>query len=293
MGLSQTDDTKDNEFLDGRVEDEIELSNYEDGALPTITEEKIDSLGQCLEEIISKPKKRHRTASESSRLRQTERTRSFTGSLRTSSLFTRSSRFLQKYRIVNETHSDNLSDILSGLYAMFLVVVGASIPLAKVFAVEITAEIFEGFYLYLFIVGIAFITFVYVVLRYDVNPIRFLKKFTAHRITKRNSERPSDRAFIESEAGGETPSLQRSTSGMSEGFESTVMDRRSMNFSFNAKSGSESFYLRLGAVAFGIGSVIHNGLEFGQFIEMKHSTQCYVDLAIILRPIIQLIFTFM
>lgn len=40
-------------------------------------------------------------------------------------------------------HRDNLSNILSGLYAMFLVVVGASIPLAKVFAVEITPGIFE------------------------------------------------------------------------------------------------------------------------------------------------------
>lgn len=39
--------------------------------------------------------------------------------------------------------SDNLSNILSGLYAMFLVVLGASIPIAKVFAVDIAIQTLE------------------------------------------------------------------------------------------------------------------------------------------------------
>jgi hypothetical protein len=36
-----------------------------------------------------------------------------------------------------------------------------------------------------------------------------------------------------------------------------------------------SFYLRLGAVAFGIGSMIYSGLEFGQFFELDSKEQCY------------------
>lgn len=36
-----------------------------------------------------------------------------------------------------------------------------------------------------------------------------------------------------------------------------------------------SFYLRLGAVAFGIGSMIYSGLEFGQFFELESKEHCY------------------
>lgn len=36
-----------------------------------------------------------------------------------------------------------------------------------------------------------------------------------------------------------------------------------------AKSRLGSFYLRLGAVAFGIGSMVYSGLEFGQYFELK------------------------
>lgn len=36
-----------------------------------------------------------------------------------------------------------------------------------------------------------------------------------------------------------------------------------------------SFYLRLGAVAFGLGSMVYSGLEFGQFFELDEKEQCY------------------
>ena len=36
-----------------------------------------------------------------------------------------------------------------------------------------------------------------------------------------------------------------------------------------------SFYLRLGAVAFGLGSMVYSGLEFGQFFELESKEQCY------------------
>ncbi|KAF4523612.1 hypothetical protein B566_EDAN014586 [Ephemera danica] len=36
-----------------------------------------------------------------------------------------------------------------------------------------------------------------------------------------------------------------------------------------------SFYLRMGAVAFGIGSMIYSGLEFGQYFELKPNTKCH------------------
>lgn len=36
-----------------------------------------------------------------------------------------------------------------------------------------------------------------------------------------------------------------------------------------------SFYLRVGAVAFGVGSMIYSGLEFGQFFELESKEHCY------------------
>lgn len=36
-----------------------------------------------------------------------------------------------------------------------------------------------------------------------------------------------------------------------------------------AKARLGSFYLRVGAVAFGIGSMVYSGLEFGQYFELK------------------------
>lgn len=35
-----------------------------------------------------------------------------------------------------------------------------------------------------------------------------------------------------------------------------------------------SFYLRVGAVAFGIGSMVYSGLEFGQYFELKGRCCC-------------------
>lgn len=35
-----------------------------------------------------------------------------------------------------------------------------------------------------------------------------------------------------------------------------------------------SFYLRVGAIAFGIGSMVYSGLEFGQYFELKGTSFC-------------------
>ncbi|XP_038105005.1 proton channel OtopLc isoform X1 [Culex quinquefasciatus] len=44
-----------------------------------------------------------------------------------------------------------------------------------------------------------------------------------------------------------------------------------------------SFYLRVGAIAFGIGSMVYSGLEFGQYFELKLDERCH-DVLIALVP---------
>nr|CAD7393880.1 unnamed protein product [Timema cristinae] len=51
-----------------------------------------------------------------------------------------------------------------------------------------------------------------------------------------------------------------------------------------------SFYLRLGAIAFGIGSMVYSGLEFGQYFELKRDSKCS-DILLVLTPATRMILT--
>ncbi|KAJ8976142.1 hypothetical protein NQ317_018114 [Molorchus minor] len=52
-----------------------------------------------------------------------------------------------------------------------------------------------------------------------------------------------------------------------------------------------SFYLRMGAVAFGIGSMIYSGLEFGQYFEVEQNTKCH-NVLLALTPATRMVFIF-
>ncbi|KAL1116292.1 hypothetical protein AAG570_005787 [Ranatra chinensis] len=53
-----------------------------------------------------------------------------------------------------------------------------------------------------------------------------------------------------------------------------------------------SFFLRVGAIAFGLATMIYNGLEFGAFFEIPFNSPCYQVLRGV-NPVLQMIFTFM
>ncbi|XP_060800661.1 proton channel OtopLc isoform X2 [Amyelois transitella] len=53
-----------------------------------------------------------------------------------------------------------------------------------------------------------------------------------------------------------------------------------------------SFFLRIGAIAFGLGTMIYNGLEFGTFFELPLESPCYLILKGV-NPVLQMVFTFM
>ncbi|GIY73817.1 proton channel OtopLc [Caerostris extrusa] len=52
-----------------------------------------------------------------------------------------------------------------------------------------------------------------------------------------------------------------------------------------------SLFLRIGAIAFGLGTMVYNGLEFGSFFEVPPTSLCY-NIFLGLNPILQMIFTF-
>ncbi|XP_028966978.1 proton channel OtopLc [Galendromus occidentalis] len=156
-------------------------------------------------------------------------------------------------RHVGPSDRDSLVIILSALYAKLLIVLGICFPMAEVISRRIPAVFYEGFYLYLYLGSILFLLFMYL--------------------------------FVFPHQKG---SKGRSNSRIS-GVTQTVMDKFRIFTKTKATektnrmpayelrmSHAGSFYLRLGAVAFGTGSMIYSGLEFGQFFEYESTDQCSI-----------------
>nr|XP_023024623.1 otopetrin-2-like isoform X1 [Leptinotarsa decemlineata] len=52
-----------------------------------------------------------------------------------------------------------------------------------------------------------------------------------------------------------------------------------------------SFYLRVGAIAFGIGSMVYSGLEFGQYFEGRNNPACYSNIIQAITPAMRIVLT--
>ncbi|XP_067004627.1 proton channel OtopLc isoform X2 [Anabrus simplex] len=130
---------------------------------------------------------------------------------------------------------DDMTMILSALYAKLLVVLGIAFPVTEVLSEEVPIAYYQGFYLFLYLGSIFFMCFMYATL---------LK----------------DRAVssIINSHGNSTKMLD--------------VPRKNVPVPL-VRYGS--FYLRLGAIAFGIGSMVYSGLEFGQYFELKKDSHCH------------------
>ncbi|XP_064637343.1 proton channel OtopLc-like [Lineus longissimus] len=157
--------------------------------------------------------------------------------------------------------SDSLFNVLSSLYAVGLVVLGMVLPIAEIFAEPVPHNLFEGFYIFLYSGAILFLIYVYVYL---------LQNKTARSYRKRKHKRATENDRL---TGGYDRPVNRKV-GMVVG---------------NHHTGS--FYLRLGVVAFGVGSMIHNGLEFSETFETEMWSPCNNILSAV-RPMLHLGFTF-
>ncbi|XP_068627746.1 proton channel OtopLc-like [Battus philenor] len=128
-----------------------------------------------------------------------------------------------------------LNKALSALYAKLLVVLGLAFPVTEVIAKGVPDTYYQGFYLYLYLVSVLFVIFHYVNLirQKAVNLILQEHEITDNKDEKNGKVTPNEKC------------KQKETI-----------------------SRYGSFYLRLGAMAFGIGSMVYSGLEFGEYFEM-------------------------
>ncbi|XP_039434905.1 proton channel OtopLc isoform X2 [Culex pipiens pallens] len=125
---------------------------------------------------------------------------------------------------------DALSTALSALYAKVIVILGIALPVTEILSSQIPANVYQGFYLYLYSVSITFVIFVYA----------------------SNMRRRAVMTLIKS--------YQEKTNTF-------PVKKRVPHFG--------SFYLRVGAIAFGIGTMVYSGLELGQYFELHASPGCH------------------
>ncbi|XP_014297368.1 proton channel OtopLc-like isoform X1 [Microplitis demolitor] len=159
-----------------------------------------------------------------------------------------------------------LATTLSALYGKLLVVMGIAFPMSEVISSYIPPSFYEGFYLYLYFGSMLFLLCMHSLMLIDGKPKQ-----------KNDTKEISD---LDS---------SRSSSG--------AADSDSPNNGYTNPSGLKlnqhygSFYLRMGAVAFGIGSMIYSGLEFGQYFELERNTKCH-NIMLALTPATRMAFIF-
>ncbi|XP_069978977.1 proton channel OtopLc isoform X11 [Penaeus vannamei] len=174
--------------------------------------------------------------------------------------------------------NDSLIACLSALYGKLLVVMGMAFPIAEVISHDIPVTFYNGFYLYLYIGSIIFLVYAYIFLLRSINlPTEQIKsKFhSLRRMASREShlsggselDKESDRASV------------------------NTMSFKPAKYTLTESNNHGSMYLKMGAVLFGIGSMIYSGLEVGQYFELKGDDNC-ADILLAIAPGARMLFTF-
>ncbi|XP_068085981.1 proton channel OtopLc-like [Anabrus simplex] len=178
--------------------------------------------------------------------------------------------------------TDALTSTLSALYGKLVVVMGIAFPMAEVISTYIPPSFYEGFYLYLYFGSMAFLLYMYAMLLRDranmsvVNSFKRTRAESSVSMESGSEESGETRAHTDTEMSTTTGSQYRTTYSTSKQYQMHHYG---------------SFYLRMGAVAFGIGSMIYSGLEFGQYFELERNTKCH-NVLLALTPATRMAFIF-
>nr|CAH0099300.1 unnamed protein product [Daphnia galeata] len=165
-------------------------------------------------------------------------------------------------------NSNALLTVISALYAKLLVVMGLAFPMTEVISNHVPSFSYLGFYLYLYFGSIAYFFFVF---------FTMLKNRAAkgNRYFGCGSMKPI-KVLFELKQMNNNYQFEDSPSR-------TIDNMGTQNYG--------SFYLRIGAVAFGVGSMIYSGLEFAQYFESDPGSECH-NILMAVTPAARMIFTF-
>lgn len=173
---------------------------------------------------------------------------------------------------------DALIACLSALYGKLLVVMGMAFPTAEVISHDIPVTFYNGFYLYLYVGSIGFLVYAYMFLLHYINiPTEQLRsKFQSIS----NIASKESRVNVASEVDKESDRASINT-----------LSYKTPRYTLAESKNHGSMYLKMGAVLFGVGSMIYSGLEVGQYFELKVDDHC-ADILLAISPAARMLFTF-
>ncbi|XP_050515421.1 proton channel OtopLc-like [Diabrotica virgifera virgifera] len=174
-----------------------------------------------------------------------------------------------------------LATTLSALYGKLLVIMGTAFPMAEVISTYIPPSFYEAYYLYLYIGSMFFLLYMYIILANDKRRIKNQRKLEA-------VENGGSQDDTRSDDDDEDDSNDTTCTNIHNSYRPR---KASMSTISNKQNHYGSFYLRMGAVAFGIGSMIYSGLEFGQYFELERDTKCH-NVLLALTPATRMAFIF-
>ncbi|XP_020278458.1 uncharacterized protein LOC109851928 isoform X2 [Pseudomyrmex gracilis] len=188
--------------------------------------------------------------------------------------------------------------IMSFIYANLLIVVCIAYVISEVVTHKLPLYYYEGFFTYLYGMSILFLLYVFCFLLQESAccargsdtpppPPRPPKAgWTAKESKDKNKKKDKkDKDQKQQKNKKETQDAADVEAGVA------TRALRKRKTSQNDHSHG-SFFLRIGAIAFGLGTMVYNGLEFGAFFEIPFTSPCYQILQGV-NPVLQMIFTFM
>ncbi|XP_040174739.1 proton channel OtopLc isoform X2 [Anopheles arabiensis] len=204
--------------------------------------------------------------------------------------------------------------VTSLVYAMLLIVVCVAYVISDVTTHRLPVIYYEGFFTYLYGASILFLLYVFCFLLQESSCCNGKPKPPKEKKPKKEKKSKKN---ADVEAGKEGKDGKEAGAGKDGAGKSTKEEPKGKGSSTKASSYQEaaqpnpeaamsprfkrkttqdpahgSFFLRVGAIAFGLGTMIYTGLEFGSFFEIPFTSPCHQILRGV-NPLLQMIFTFM
>ncbi|XP_043208163.1 proton channel OtopLc-like isoform X7 [Amphibalanus amphitrite] len=171
--------------------------------------------------------------------------------------------------------------ILSLVYAKLLVVVCIAFLISEIITDSVPLYFYEAFFTYLYGVSILFLLYVLVYLLHE-SSTKVGKQQEGSGCCGKKAKPPADVNLNDGAGGGGGGSPERLT-------------RECRPYKTKTSDNEHShggFFLRIGAIAFGLGTMVYNGLELGTFFEIPEDSECW-QILMAVNPCLQATFTFM
>ncbi|KYM81236.1 Otopetrin-2 [Atta colombica] len=190
--------------------------------------------------------------------------------------------------------------IMSFIYSKLLVVVCIAYVISEVVTHKLPLYYYEGFFTYLYGMSILFLLYVFCFLLQESAccargsdtpppPPRPPKTGWAPKEPKDKNKKKDKKEKDQKQDKKKKEVTTQDTTDVEAGVATRVLRKRKTSQNDHSHG---SFFLRIGAIAFGLGTMVYNGLEFGAFFEVPPTSPCYQILQGV-NPVLQMIFTFM